>query len=31
MPRRDLLHVDTAAILLLDDHSGHLVATAAKA
>ncbi|MEU8664570.1 PP2C family protein-serine/threonine phosphatase [Actinoplanes philippinensis] len=27
---RDLLHVDTAAILLMDDHSGYLVATAAK-
>jgi sigma-B regulation protein RsbU (phosphoserine phosphatase) len=27
---RDLLDVDTAAILLVDPHSGHLVATAAK-
>jgi sigma-B regulation protein RsbU (phosphoserine phosphatase) len=27
---RDLLDVDTAAILLLDEHSGQLVATAAK-
>ncbi|MET8090208.1 GAF domain-containing SpoIIE family protein phosphatase [Micromonospora sp. NPDC005220] len=27
---RDLLKVDTATILLLDDHSGELVATAAK-
>src|SRR3954471_20503711 len=27
---RDLLDTDTAAILLLDDHSGQLVATAAK-
>ena len=27
---RDLLKVDTATILLLDDHTGELVATAAK-